>query len=292
MMDDINNKADPSHPYIRHLETIKEQDVVVIDNISGPPLVGNAYIASNCLIIVCHQGKIINTSNDEYELRAHDISILLPYQFAMPEEVTADFQATNVAISRSFYDQLRLRYPYTRCAALFRRRPPCHLTEDQFASALNVVNTIRDISKSASKHRREMLMQLLSLLLNMLGEYHVANYPDEEQGKENLFSVFYENIIHHFQKSRELAYYAQLQNLSTRHFASLIKAETGINATDWINNYAVVQAKMLLSSRKDMTIQQISFYMGFSEQASFSRFFKTRTGITPTQFRGGISNDT
>ncbi len=284
-MKDINLQPDPTHPYIRLLDTLKEQDVIVIDNIPAPPLIGQAYIAEDCLIIVCHQGRIINMQNEEYALRAHDISILLPDQYAMPERVTDDFIATNVAMSRAFFEKLRLRYPYTRYASFFRRRPPCNLTEEQFARAMSMVNTIRDVSRSESKHRHEMLIQLLSILLNMLGECHVANYPDEEPGKESLFSRFYENIIGHYRVSRELTYYAKLQSLSAKHFATLIKAETGINATEWITNYAITQAKMLLNSRKDLTIQQISFFLGFSEQGSFSRFFKTNTGLTPSEFR-------
>ena len=118
-------QTDSSHPYIRNLKAIKEQDVVVIDNITGPPLIGEPYIACDCLIIVCHRGEIINDQADEFALKAHDISILLPDQIAIPLAVTDDFCATNIAISRELYLTLRYRYPYTRCVSLFRRRPPC-----------------------------------------------------------------------------------------------------------------------------------------------------------------------
>lgn len=282
----MNLEVDPQHPYIRHLDDIIEREVVVIDNIPAPPAVGEEpYIANDCLIIVCHQGQIINPDYDEYALKAHHISILLPGQIAIPLKVTPDFRATNVAISRQFYEQMRLRYPYTRGSQQFRRRPPCHLTEEQFVTARDLVNVIRTISNSKSLYRREMLMQLICVLCNLLSEYHIANYPDEEVGKESLFSRFYENIILHYRKSREVAYYASLHNLSPKRFAALIKAETDTSASEWINNYVIIQAKMLLDSRPDMTIQQISFYLGFSEQASFSRFFKTNTGISPTEYR-------
>jgi len=286
LVESTNKKADPSHPYLRHLDAIREREVVVIDNIPGPPLVGNeAYIAENCLVIICHQGAITNSTNDEYSLYAHDVSILLPDQIAIPQQVTDDFLATNVAISREFYEQLRVRYPYTRNAPLFRRRPPCHLNEEQFQSVISLVNTIRTISLSDSLHRHEILVQLICVLFNMLSEYHLSNYPDEESGNDSLFSRFYENIIKHHSKSREVLYYARLQNLSPKYFAMLIKAETGIAATDWINNYVISEAKMLLDSRSDMTIQQISFHAGFSEQASFSRFFRKYTGLSPKEYR-------
>ncbi|MCR5181223.1 MAG: helix-turn-helix domain-containing protein [Bacteroidaceae bacterium] len=292
-MKEINRKADPKHPYIRKLDAIKEREVVVIDNIKAPPLVGLAYIADNCLIIVSQQGSIINSHNEEYALRPHDISILLPDHFAMPERVTPDFVATNVALSRSFFEELRLRYPYTRYASLFRQRPPCHLTEEQFVSARKLVDTIRDVSEGDSPHRREMLLQLLCVLLNLLGEYHVANYPDEKAGKESLFSTFYENITLHYRESRELAYYAHLLNVTPKRLSAVILAETGIRAMQWITHYIVVQAKMLLDSRRDMSVQQISFYLGFSEQAAFCRYFKANTGLSPIAYRntGKASSD-
>ena len=35
-----------------------------------------------------------------------------------------------------------------------------------------------------------------------------------------------------------------------------------------------------------MTIQEITNHLGFPDQASFSRFFKTNTGQSPTEYRG------
>jgi len=284
-MKEPKSKVDPQHPYIRQLDVIKEQDVVVIDNISAPPILGEPYISENCLIVICHQGEIINASTEEYALKSHDVSILLPDQIAIAQGVTDDFIATNVAVSRRFYEQMRVCYPYTRHVASFRRRPPCKLTEAQYVATIDVVNAIRTITKSQSIYRREMLMQMVCILINMLSEYHVENYPDERKGKGSLFGRFYESIILHYRESRELNFYARLHNLSPKRFAAVIKAETGISATDWITNYAIIQAKMLLDTRKEMTIQQISYYLGFSEQASFCRFFKANTEMTPTEYK-------
>jgi len=278
-------EASQQHPYIQQLDAIKKQDIVVIDNIPTPPVVGEACIADNCLIVVCHQGRIINNETEEDALNTHDISILLPDEITVPKEVTDDFRATVVAVSRQFYEQMRVYYSYTRRVSIFRRRPACHLTEDQFAAGLDLVNAIRTISKSQSLHRREMLMQMLCILINMLGEYHIENFHDEKKGKESAFGRFYENIILHYRESRELNFYARLHGLSPKRFAAIIKAETGISATDWITSYTIIQAKMLLDSRKDMNIQQISYYLGFSEQASFCRFFKANAGMTPTEYR-------
>ena len=278
-------KIDPSHPYIRHLTDIDEQDVVVIDNIPSPPLVGEAYTASNLLVIVCHRGAIINEEVAEYTLRAHDVSILMPDQIVLPIRVTPDLCCTNIAISRRFYERLLHQYPYTRYASFYRRRPPCLLTEQQFTNVLDAVNLIRTVSRSDSPHRQEQLAYLLCILFSMLGEYHAANYGDEKPGRESLFSRFYELLIKHHCDSHEMAFYADKCCLSPKHFSEVIRRETGISANDWISTYVTICAKTLLNSRGDMTVQQISHRLGFSEQASFSRFFKAKTGMSPTEYK-------
>ena len=133
---------DQQHPYIQLLHSIEQQGVVVIDNIPRPPAIGEAYIAQNLLIIVCHQGAILNPETPEYQLRARDVSVLMPDQIVLPTGVTPDLRCTNIAVSKGFYDKLIQMYPYTRRASIFRRRPPCLLTEEQFSSVLDAVNLI------------------------------------------------------------------------------------------------------------------------------------------------------
>jgi len=274
------------YPYIELQKAIDEQKVVVIDNIPVPPTIGNTYIANNLLIIVCHRGAIINDDIPEYRLRAHDVNVLMPDQIVLPSRVTDDLCYTNLAISREFYEQqLLLQYPYTRHGDLFRRRPPCLLTEEQFDGVVNAVNLIRTIAQSKSPHRLDQLVQLLNILFSMLGEYHVANYPDESPGKSNVFSRFYDALNQHYRESHEMAYYANLCCLSPKHFAEVIKRETNIGAYTWISTYITTRAKIMLDSRPDCTVQQISDYLGFCEQSAFARFFKKQTGMTPTAYR-------
>nr|MCR5712008.1 helix-turn-helix domain-containing protein [Prevotella sp.] len=67
--------------------------------------------------------------------------------------------------------------------------------------------------------------------------------------------------------------------------SEVIKEETGISALKWITDYVIIQAKMLLDSHQHLTIQQISHRLGFTEQSSFSRYFKANTGMTPSEYR-------
>ena len=284
---EMESYINTQHPYIQQQDAIAKQGVVVIDNVTCSPVYGDSFLAPDLLIIICHQGMLWNKNMPDPVFKAHDVSILLPNQIFMSKQASVDYRVTMVVVSRKFFNRLQHSYPYTRYTPRYRRNPATHLTNEQYNSVINAVGLLRTITQSDSPHRLEMLSNLLAIMLNMIGEYHLSNTPDNFflTPNELLFSRFYDALIHHHCESREMAFYAHLCCLSPKHFSEVIKRETGISAPEWINTYVTIRAKSLLDSRRDYTVQQISNLLGFNEQASFARFFKKQTGMTPSEFR-------
>lgn len=275
------------HPYIQQQDIIAKQDVVVMDDVRGLPLYGESYIAPDLLIVLCHQGKVWGRDMITELCGTHDVGILLPEQIFTAWQASDDYRATMVAVSRQFYDHLMLSYPYTRQTPRYRRHPNTHLTDEQYNSVLDAISLLRTITNTQSVHRAEMLSNLLAILINMIGEYHVSNNPQNINLSSNelLFNRFYDALMQHHRESHEVTYYARLCCLSPKHFSEVIRHETGIGASEWIATYITMRAKSLLDSYRDYTIQQISDHLGFSEQSAFTRFFKRQTGMTPSRFR-------
>lgn len=260
----------------------------MIDGKKGLPIYGETYFAPDMLIILCHEGTLWIYDVPERTFKAHDIAILLPDQIGFAQRNTADYRTTQIAISRKFHDRLQHSYPYTRYAPRYRRHPVTHLTDEQYQSMCHAFELLRTITQSKSVDRSEMLSHLLSIMLNMIGECHVNNQTSDTfslSPNEQLFNRFYEAIIQHHRESHEMAFYARICCLSPKHFSEVIKRDTDISPKDWITNFLIARAKVLLDSREDHTVQQISNILGFGEQSAFSRFFKRETGMTPKQYR-------
>lgn len=283
----MESYINPMHPYIQQLNAVAEQEVMVIDNVTGAPVYGESYIAPDMLIVICHQGTIWNKDMPDPTFEAHDVGILLPNQIVISQKASDDYRATIIAISKRFYSRLQHTYPYTRYAQRYRRYPATHLTEKQYESLLDAVGLMRTLTHYESPHRAEMLSNLLAIMLNMIGEYHVSNQKGDYKLTPNelLFSRFYDALIHHHCESHEMAFYAHLCCLSPKHFSEVIKNETGISPVEWISTYITIRARDLLNSRQDYSVQQISLKLGFNEQASFARFFRKQTNMTPSQYR-------
>lgn len=77
---------------------------------------------------------------------------------------------------------------------------------------------------------------------------------------------------------------AQYINISVSQLNRIFKKEFGITVYAYILNNKINTAKSLLNGTA-MTISEIAFLLNFTDEHYFSNIFKTKTNMTPTQFR-------
>lgn len=82
----------------------------------------------------------------------------------------------------------------------------------------------------------------------------------------------------------EMEELARNVGLSRPHFFKLFKQYTGVTPNVYMNTLRSERAiEELLNS--DKTVTDIAFDLGFSSQASFTRFFSSNVGIAPSEYR-------
>jgi AraC-like DNA-binding protein len=77
---------------------------------------------------------------------------------------------------------------------------------------------------------------------------------------------------------------ARQSGLSRPHFYKLFKQQTGLTPNLYLNTLRVETALGSLSD-PSVTVNSIAEDLGFSSQASFSRFFTTNVGLPPSLYR-------
>ena len=85
-------------------------------------------------------------------------------------------------------------------------------------------------------------------------------------------------------KERNLSFYADKLFLTPKYLSKLIKTISGKSAHEWIDSFVILEAKNLLKY-SDMSIKSIVYELNFPNQTTFYRFFKTKTGMTPSEYR-------
>jgi AraC-like DNA-binding protein len=64
----------------------------------------------------------------------------------------------------------------------------------------------------------------------------------------------------------------------------MLRALTGQNAQQHIHAKLIEKAKEKLSTTS-LTVSEVAYALGFEHPQSFSKFFKTKTNLSPLEFR-------
>ena len=213
----------------------------------------------------------------------HSVGVIFPNHALTTVSKTDDYLATLIVVDVSMLNdpmlqiinQMRYRYEPHPCVLLDR---------NEYRMIMNVVEIMRETSHIELSDRRIFLTRQLEFLLRLLS-YYRGKKLNEIHDNNRISSQFHNDLAKYFRQHRDVGFYAAQACLSPKHFSTVIKEETGQTATHWIHNQVVAEAKMLLHMRHDLTVQAIADMLGFDEQATFSRYFRRETGISPTEFR-------
>lgn len=76
-------------------------------------------------------------------------------------------------------------------------------------------------------------------------------------------------------------------NISTKELSLLINHDLNQHFFDYINSFRIRKAMEILSdpTKKELTILEILYDVGFNSKSSFNTAFKKYSGLTPTQYR-------
>ena len=79
-------------------------------------------------------------------------------------------------------------------------------------------------------------------------------------------------------------YIAQSLNITPNYLSVLLKVLTGQSTQQHIHNKLIEKAKEKLSNT-DLSVSEISYELGFEHSQSFSKLFKSKTNLSPLEFR-------
>lgn len=117
---------------------------------------------------------------------------------------------------------------------------------------------------------------------------HLALACMEESDLETTVSsseyTQFRRLVHReFRKLKMVKHYAQILNVSDKSLNEMVKKHTGKSASQIIHDQIILEAKRLLQT--GMSAKETAYDLQFDDPAHFSKFFKSKTGISPSDFR-------
>jgi AraC family transcriptional regulator len=103
-----------------------------------------------------------------------------------------------------------------------------------------------------------------------------ASHPQTQQAIDYIHA--------HLTQDLSLVAIATSIGVSQFHLARMFKQTMGISLWQYVMQQRIDLAKRVLA-QLNLSIVEVSSYLGFSSQAQFTNFFRKHTGINPTQYR-------
>lgn len=136
-----------------------------------------------------------------------------------------------------------------------------------------------------------VILAQIELLLSYIERFHKRQFITRKLVNTQLLSRLENLMDEYFQTEESLnlgipsvQYFADRLNLSASYLSEMLRVLTGQNAQQLIHHHVIEKAKEFLST-SELSVSEIAFRLGFDYPQSFSRLFKTKTNLSPVEFR-------
>ncbi|MEW9053903.1 MAG: AraC family transcriptional regulator [Neobacillus sp.] len=157
-----------------------------------------------------------------------------------------------------------------------------------------IANSLVDIDEEMQRTGRknelleaEVKLELVQLLIGIykMSQKELAQVPSNKSEKEHHAEAIASWINEHYSEKISLDRIASELNLSKYYASHVFKEVTGFTVMEYVMGCRLNQVKYLLEMEPDQKLTEVSRTAGFESVAHFSRFFKEKVGMTPSQYR-------
>ena len=240
-------------------------------------------------ILICRKGKtMLNVNYKDWELYEGAVITLFPND-VVELKVDGDFEVEILKYNPSLLREASLQLEQTVYSSL--REDRCRQDTPVVTNIINGMFGLLKVYFDQSECTCISQLVLCQLKAFFIGfhEYLQRNSqyrPDEVKSYRvrELFNRFMMLLEKDYKISRDVNYYAEKMNISSKYLTNIVNQVTGHTPKTIIDQYVILQLKLHLK-RSTQSIKEMAWEFHFADVSFFCRYFKKHTGLTPQQIR-------
>lgn len=231
-----------------------------------------------------------------YDFEEGGLAFLKPKQIVFPPDDPESYQG----IALYFHPDFIRNYPlgktinrygffaYDVSEALFLSAKEKEIIHQLFVSI-----TI-ELNNNIDHFSQDVLVSQIELLLNYSNRFYNRQFITRKAINHDIITTLEQLLDAYFEQGDSLknglpsvAYVSSTLQLSQRYLSDMLRSCTGLNTQQYIQNAIIEKAKEKLSAT-NLSVSEIAYELGFEHSQSFSKFFKTKTQVSPLEFRNAF----
>lgn len=213
-------------------------------------------------------------------------------------EINADGNACiNQQITLLIHPDFLLNYPLAKKIKQYNyfsytANEALHLSDKEKEIVISIFRIIEDeLNGRIDEFSQDVIISQIELLLSYANRFYRRQFITRKSVNSSLLQRLEEILDEYFNEQKPLdlgiptvQYLAECLNLSPSYLSDMLRSLTGQNTQQHIHNKLIEKAKDKLSAT-NLSISEIAYELGFEYSQSFSKLFKTKTNLSPSEFR-------
>jgi AraC-like DNA-binding protein len=167
-----------------------------------------------------------------------------------------------------------------------------HLSEKEEWTVMGIMQQIeQEYCSNIDKFSQDVIIAQVELLLVYAERYYHRQFLTRKISNHKILDRL-ENLLNAYFSSQEIQqsglptvqYVADTLHVSPNYLSGLLKMLTGQSTQQHIHDKLIEKAKEKLSTT-DLSVSEIAYELGFEHSQSFSKLFKSKTNLSPLEFR-------
>lgn len=222
-------------------------------------------------------------------LEKNSVVFFTPNMVLSLDNADADFVLEGVCFTPAYFDDLSSYAPvYNQMIAYLNDHTlPVRKVEEIERKWMEMMLELYSAINMKQLHYNGSLLHLSNLLLLRLAEILRTGCVSDTSKMSHpveIYREFRKLLINNYLKEHYIQFYASQLSVSSTYLSRIVRKISGRSVNDHIAHMLVTEARRLLDCT-DLPVKQIAYKLGFSDQASFGKFFRNQFGGSPTSYR-------
>lgn len=257
---------------------------------SSPPITNDCYSISLKKII---KGDL-NYGRTKYDFTNGALIFIAPRQVMQwDDSVVYNQKGFSINFHEDFLKGTELAHQIKKYGFFsYAANEALHLSPKEEKQIESIVENIDiEYQNNQDEFSKDIIISQLSTLLKYANRFYERQFLNRKELSNDLLEQFNKQLSIYFDSGEiqengipSIEQIAHKLSVSQRYLSDTLKKETGKTTTEHLQLYLIDEAKnMLLNPTK--TISEVAYELGFEYPHYFSRLFKKKEGVSPTEYR-------
>lgn len=171
-----------------------------------------------------------------------------------------------------------------------------HLSDREMDSVLSIYKFMeQELNNRVDEFTQEVMIAQIEMLLSYVNRFYRRQFitrkvvnNDILQKTEAILDEYFNNQHTLHKGIPSVQFLSEQLNLSPGYLSDMLRSLIGRSAQQYIHEKLIIKAKERLTMTR-LTVAEIAYELGFEHSQSFSKLFKSKTNISPMEFRASFN---